>query len=153
MFDEDADDIDLEEIISKTNNKNSNKNNSNSRSNSSRSNNNKDIEEGDDDSDAPEEVTKQDDSIQRLKELHSQLNNLGDASKKRKRSVKLGEGSGSGRGKKEKKDDDEEIDPSVLDFLEEPEEEEAEEGGVGRGKKESDVVFRIEKDVVRSRKM
>ena len=68
VFDEDADDAELDEIINK---KVDNKHIANNAD--------------EDESDAPEEVNAKDDSIRRLQELHNQLKTAGDASKKRKR--------------------------------------------------------------------
>lgn len=128
----------------------------------SRTNNKIDTDnsERSDDSDAPEEVNINDESIRRLQELHNQIKSSNsDSNKNKKQAKKKALKIADSKGAKDGTNDDKELDLSVLEFLENRENEEEEERIVRDNEKakkknrEPDVTFRIDKDAVRSRKI
>ena len=123
-------------------------------------------ENGDGDSDVPEEVNTNDESIKLLKELHNQIKSSTDrsrikSSKKNSKAMKSGTAASERNARKEekKRNDDEELDISVMGFLDTRDEYDSEEdeGIKNRNNKtkvrDSDVIFRIDKDAIRSRKL
>ncbi len=92
-----------------------------------------------------------------LRELHNQIKTSNDSrSKKNSKAKKNSTIVSESKPRKEKKDDDDELDISVLEFLDSKDEdysdEEVEESGKSKVK-ESAVTFRIDKDAVRSRQI
>lgn len=127
-------------------------------------------ENSDGDSDVPEEVNMNDESIKMLKELHNQIKSSTESrriksSKKNSKALKSGTAASEhNKARKEKMNDEEEIDVSVMEFLDtidevdsKEEEEEKDKAIKNRNNKtkvrDSDVTFRIDKDAIRSRKL
>ncbi len=118
-------------------------------------------ENGDGDSDVPEEVNMNDESIKMLKELHNQIKSSTESSriKSSKKNSKATKAPGERNARKENRNDEEELDISVMEFLDTRDEDDSgeDEDVKNRNNKtkvrDSDVTFRIDKDAIRSRKL